>query len=105
MTGNKYETALAEVRSVLAEWMVQGERISSEFARGVLADKIVDRLVAKGVIQSTDPDDLGYRTGPLAPGRRVTGGLPVPPQPPNHMDGHSSVPTPGSVQRSEDADA
>lgn len=48
---NKYELALAEVRSVLSEWTIPGDtaRLSAD---------IVDRLVAKGVIQSTDPDDL-----------------------------------------------
>jgi len=54
---NKYELAVAETRSVLSEWMAD-DRIASEFSRGVLAGKIVERLVAKGVIQSTDPDDL-----------------------------------------------
>jgi hypothetical protein len=73
MMGNKYETAVNEVRSVLAEW-VADDRISSEFARGVLADKVVQRLIAKGVIQSTNPEDLQHRTGPLAPGRSTVGG-------------------------------
>lgn len=65
---NKYELALAEVRSVLSEWMIPGDtdRLSKD---------VVDRLVAKGVIQSTNPDDLkDFRTGPLEPGRTIVGG-------------------------------
>ena len=76
---NKYELAVAETRSVLSEWMAD-DRIASEFSRGVLAGEIVERLVAKGVIQSTDPDDLrdfrgdNYRQGPLEPGSSTVGG-------------------------------
>jgi hypothetical protein len=79
VNGNKYETALQEVRSVLGEWLDlinDGERIDSPHSRNVVAGKIVDRLVAKGLIQSTDPDDLrNYRTGPLTPGRTIIGGV------------------------------
>jgi hypothetical protein len=77
MIANKYELARAEVRSVLAEWLdlvTDGQRIDSPFGRDVVAGKIVDRLIAKGVIQSTDPDELvetKYRTGPLEPGRKI----------------------------------
>ena len=78
MTMTKYDRALTETRSVLEEWMgllERGERVDSMHSRNVLAERIVQRLVAKGVIQSTDQDDLQqYRTGPLAPGRTVTGG-------------------------------
>lgn len=70
----KYDDAVAETQSVLAEWLVP-------FATGTggtwhvdLGAAIVDRLVAKGIIQSTDPEELGYRTGPLEPGRRIVGG-------------------------------
>lgn len=48
---NKYELALAETRSVLAEWLDSGWD-------DIVAKKIVERLIAKGVIQSTDPDEL-----------------------------------------------
>jgi hypothetical protein len=79
MDSNRYETAVSETRSVLGEWMdllAEGQRIDSPHARDVVARKIVDRLVAKGIIQSTDPDDLqsAYREGPLAPGRTIVGG-------------------------------
>jgi hypothetical protein len=81
MNGNKYETAVAEVRSVLGEWLdlvSLGQRIDSPFGRDVLANKIVERLIAKGVIQSTDPDELttpvSVRRGALPPGRTVIGG-------------------------------
>ena len=83
MNGNKYETALAEVRSVLGEWMDlldRGERIDSPHSRNVVAERIVERLIAKGVIQSTDPADLtgetpvSVRRSALPPGRTVIGG-------------------------------
>jgi hypothetical protein len=67
MIGNKYDAAVAEVRSVLSEWMIPGDTER-------LAADLVTRLVAKGVIQSTDPDDLVSRTGPLEPGRTFVGG-------------------------------
>ena len=78
---NRYELAVHEVQSVLAEWMVPlllgsggGEKASQEWSVD-LGKVIVDRLVAKGVIQSTDPEDLvDYRTGPLEPGRKIVGG-------------------------------
>jgi len=92
MTGNKYEAALQEVRSVLGEWLdliAEGQRIDSPFGRDVVAGKVVDRLIAKGIIQSTDQADLrNYRVGPLEPGRVIIGG-------------DDDLPTPGSVQRSE----
>ena len=73
MTGNKYDLALQEVRSVLRETLDPDNwSVPSEF--DLVATAVVDRLVAKGVIQSTDPEDLGYRTGPLEPGRKITGG-------------------------------
>ncbi len=78
MTMTKYDRALQEVRSVLGEWadlVRAGERIDSPYSRDIVTRKIVDRLVAKGVIQSTDEDDLReVRTGPLAPGRTIVGG-------------------------------
>jgi hypothetical protein len=77
MNGNKYETAVAETRSVLGEWLTlltEGQRIDSPHSRDIVARQIVDRLVAKGVIQDTDPEELRYRTGPLEPGRKITGG-------------------------------
>jgi len=64
---NRYELAVHEVRSVLAEW-------DPRPLDDIIATKIVERLVAKGVIQSTDPEELGYRTGPLEPGRTIVGG-------------------------------
>ena len=65
---NKYELALHEIRSVLSEW-------DPRPMDDIIATKIVERLVAKGVIQSTDPEDLqDYRTGPLEPGRKIVGG-------------------------------
>jgi adenylylsulfate kinase-like enzyme len=72
MTGNRYETAISETQSVVDEWLTGLPAALKE----PLARAIVDRLVAKGVIQSTDPDDLTtqYRTGPLAPGRKIVGG-------------------------------
>jgi len=48
---NRYESAVAEVRSVLSEW-------DPRPLDDIIADKIVERLVAKGIIQSTDPDEL-----------------------------------------------
>jgi len=54
--------------------LVEGKRVDSPHTRTVVAERIVERLVARGVIQSTDPEELGYRTGPLQPGTRVTGG-------------------------------
>jgi hypothetical protein len=100
VNGNKYETAVVEVRSVLGEWLdlvSLGQRIDSPFGRDVLANKIVERLIAKGVIQSTDPDDLvtpvSVRRSALPPGRTVVGGDALVPEHP---------PAPGSVQRNED---
>jgi hypothetical protein len=66
---NKYELALYEVRSVLEEWLDPGMGTTE------MSTAIVERLIAKGVIQSTDPEDLkDYRTGPLEPGRTIVGG-------------------------------
>jgi len=66
---NKYELALAETKSVLSEW-------DPRPLDDVIAKRIVERLIAKGVIQSTDPEDLvDYRTGPLEPGRAIVGGV------------------------------
>jgi hypothetical protein len=69
MTGNKYEAAVTEIRSVLSEWTIPGDTER-------LAADLVNRLIAKGVIQSTDPEDLQqqHRTGPLEPGRTIVGG-------------------------------
>ena len=69
---NKYELAVHEVESVLDEWLANyGDRLLVL----PMAKAIAERLIAKGVIQSTDPEDLkDYRTGPLAPGRTVVGG-------------------------------
>ena len=72
MNGNKYETALAEVRSVLDEMMTE-YRYASEVEAAAVA--VVERLIAKGIIQDTDPEELQrYRTGPLEPGRTIVGG-------------------------------
>ena len=82
----RYEKAVSEVQSVLSECHVT---IDSRW----IATRVVERLVAKGVIQSTDPEELQqYRTGPLEPGRTVIGGDDL-------LDHHAQ---PGSVQRSED---
>ena len=71
MTGTKYETAISETQSVVDEWLTGLPAALKE----PLARAIVERLVAKGVIQDTDPDELrAYRTGPLAPGRTIIGG-------------------------------
>ena len=71
MNGNKYETAVAETQSVLDEWLSG----LPQALKGPLAQQIVERLVAKGVIQDTDPEELQrYREGPLAPGRTIVGG-------------------------------
>lgn len=69
---NKYELGIHEVESVLDEWLASyGDRLLVL----PMATAIVERLVAKGVIQSTDPEDLkDYRTGPLEPGRKIVGG-------------------------------
>ena len=48
---NKYELAVYETKSVLAEHFTMTMRDG-------VAEAIVERLIAKGVIQSTDPDDL-----------------------------------------------
>lgn len=52
---NRYDLALQEVRSVLNEMMTE-YRYANEV--DAAAKAVVDRLVAKGVIQSTDPDEL-----------------------------------------------
>jgi hypothetical protein len=52
VNGNKYQQAVAETRSVLAEWLPD-----SGFD-DIVATKIVERLIAKGVIQDTDPEQL-----------------------------------------------
>ena len=76
MNGNKYETALIETQSVLAEWLT-GLPTALHVP---LAKEIVERLIAKGVIQSTDPADLtgetpvSVRRSALPPGRTVIGG-------------------------------
>lgn len=76
MNGNKYETALIETQSVLAEWLT-GLPTALHVP---LAKEIVERLIAKGVIQSTDPTDLtgetpvSVRRSALPPGRTVIGG-------------------------------
>lgn len=71
---NKYELALRETKSVLDEWW-EADDFHLAYSRELIAKQIVERLVAKGVIQSTDPDDLlDYRTGPLEPGRKIVGG-------------------------------
>lgn len=75
---NKYELALRETKSVLDEWW-EADDFHLAYSREMIAKQVVERLVAKGVIQSTDPDDLldfrtGYRTGPLEPGQTTVGG-------------------------------
>jgi len=76
VNGNKYETALIETQSVLAEWLT-GLPTALHVP---LAKEIVERLIAKGVIQSTDPTDLtgetpvSVRRSALPPGRTVIGG-------------------------------
>jgi hypothetical protein len=95
VNGNKYETALIETQSVLAEWLT-GLPTALHVP---LAKEIVERLIAKGVIQSTDPTDLtgetpvSVRRSALPPGRTVIGGDALVPEHP---------PQPGSVQRNED---
>lgn len=51
---NKYALAVAETRSVLGEWIP--EYMDEHGA--AMANAVVERLIAKGVIQSTDPEDL-----------------------------------------------
>jgi len=82
VNGNKYETALAEVRSVLDEWLTEEQPVwpVGYDWNGRLTREIVERLIAKGVIQSTDPADLtgetpvSVRRSALPPGRTVIGG-------------------------------
>lgn len=64
---NKREQAEIEVRTVLREWL------DTEWD-DIVATKVVDRLIEQGLIQSTDPNELAYRTGPLEPGRKIVGG-------------------------------
>ena len=69
----KYEAAFHETHSVLSEWLPDAE----PWKLDTITRKVVERLIAKGVVQSTDPDDLvrdEHRTGALAPGRTVIGG-------------------------------
>lgn len=74
---NRYELAMHEVQSVLAEWLPP--EASSWDQIDSASKAIVDRLVAKGVIQSTVENDLkDYRTGPLEPGRKIVGRRPTP---------------------------
>jgi hypothetical protein len=49
--GNKYEQAVAETRSVLDEWL-------TGTYHDIVATKVVERLIAKGIIQDTDPSEL-----------------------------------------------
>jgi hypothetical protein len=51
---NKYELAMFEIKGVLDEWLTE----TTALIHVPLAREIVDRLIAKGVIQSTDPEDL-----------------------------------------------
>lgn len=74
---NKYELALHETKSVLDEWW-EADDFHLGYSREMIAKQIVERLVAKGVIQSTDPEDLQdwrsgppYRTGALEPGQTI----------------------------------
>lgn len=74
---SRYDDAVHEVESVLDEWLAgYGDRILVL----PLSKAIVERLVSKGAIQSTDSDELTdywathSRTGPLQPGRTVVGG-------------------------------
>ena len=75
---NKYELAVHEIESVLEEWNDSEDNPSWPIGyawNARIARVITDRLVAKGVIQSTNPDDLkDFRTGPLEPGRIIVGG-------------------------------
>jgi hypothetical protein len=67
---NRYELAVHEVRSALDEWLTDGGQWHD-----IVAKAVVERLVSKGVIQSTIENDLkDYRTGPLEPGRRIISG-------------------------------
>jgi hypothetical protein len=74
---NKFELAVHETRSVLDEWLMD---VPDSPTNDLLATAVVDRLIAKGVIQSTIEDDLrdfrgdDYRTGPLEPGSSTVGG-------------------------------
>ena len=71
---NKYELALAETKSVLDEWWTADD-FDLPLSREMIAKQIVERLGAKGVLQSTIENDLkDYRTGPLEPGQTTTGG-------------------------------
>ena len=53
---NKYELAVYHTKSVLDEWL-PGVEVQGSYSRH-LAEVIVERLIAHGVIQSTDPEDL-----------------------------------------------
>ena len=80
---NRYELAVYETQSVLSEWIDPALHIRTT----EMTKAIVDRLIAKGVIQSTNPNDLvdfrgegdeqptGYVTPvhpPRAPNQRPT---------------------------------
>jgi hypothetical protein len=76
---NKYELALQETKSVLDEWWLADD-FDLALSREMIAKQVVERLIAKGVIQSTIENDLrdfrgdDYRTGPLEPGSHTVGG-------------------------------
>lgn len=53
---NLYELALTETKSVLDEWLT--DTAVYQTLHQAMAQAIVERLIAKGVIQSTDPDEL-----------------------------------------------
>lgn len=71
---NKFELAVAETQSVLDEWMTDTAVYPA--LHTAMAKAVVERLIAKGVIQSTVLNDLldfrgPYRTGPLEPGQTI----------------------------------
>jgi hypothetical protein len=51
---NRYEKAFHETHSVLSEWLPDAEPWKVD----TITRKVVERLIAKGVVQSTDPDEL-----------------------------------------------
>lgn len=62
---NLYELALVETKSVLDEWLT--DTVVYQALHKAMAEAIVDRLIAKGAIQSTDPDELTEPTGYVTP--------------------------------------
>ena len=53
---NKFYPAVQEAKSVLDEWLPESEWAGAR--NRAIAEAVVQRLIAKGIIQSDDPDEL-----------------------------------------------